>query len=285
MTWLLTWRYCVAYARRPLNVILLAVVPVIFVSLAAGAIADFARILGGTAGRGQLEVVTAGWAAAFMAGVAGFFHVNGAREADLRLAAAQSSPSHVVGARLLSSLMLAAVATGGALLALFVRTDITNAPRVVGATAMFALIYIAIGTIIGVLVRSEVNGSLLVIFVWMFDVFLGPAMGQSDSLVTRFFPTHFPTLVMLDSGTTHADPLGDLGAASAWSVGALVVAFVVLARLTRPLNGEKPATADHSQPPRMGTGLRFAWRDYRRNVALWVLLAGLPVFSSPCRSR
>ena len=278
MTWLLTRRYAVAYTRRPLNLILLGVVPVIFVSLSAGALADFARILGGTSVPGQLEVVTAGWAAAFLAGVAGFFHVNGAQQPDRRLAAVQSSPSSVVLARLLSSLMLAAVATGGALFALAIRTDIANPLRVVGATAMFALIYVALGTIVGALVRSEVNGSLLIIFVWMFDVFLGPAMGQGNSLITRLFPTHFPTLVMLDSGTSHASPVGDLGAALVWSIGGLLLAFVVLSRLTRPVDGGKPATADHNRPPRLGAGLRFAWRDYRRNVALWVLLAGLPVF-------
>lgn len=42
---LLTWRYLVEYARRPLNLVLLAVVPVVFVTLSAGAIADFADLL------------------------------------------------------------------------------------------------------------------------------------------------------------------------------------------------------------------------------------------------
>jgi hypothetical protein len=76
MTAVLTWRYITEYARRPLNLVLLAVVPIIFVSLSAGAIADFARILGGKAEVGQLVAATAGWAAAFLAGVAGFFHVT-----------------------------------------------------------------------------------------------------------------------------------------------------------------------------------------------------------------
>lgn len=29
---------------------------------------------------------------------------------------------------------------------------------------------------------------------------------------------------------------------------------------------------------RLEAGLRYAWRDYRRNIALWVLLFGMPVF-------
>lgn len=274
---LLIWRNLIEYARRPLNLVLLAAVPVVFVALSAGALADFGRILGGQAGFGQLETATAGWAAAFLAGVAGFFHVAGSRDADRRLASAGSATARVVTARLTSSLLLAAVATAGALVALTVRTDVTDLPRAIGATAMFAVIYLGIGATIGALVRSEVNGSLLLIFVWMFDVFLGPGMGQADSALNRFFPAHFPTLVMLDASTTHAGPLGDLGASLAWTLGGLTVAFVVLLVTTRPVRRGHTRAATSSWA-RLATGLRFAWREYRRNLALWVLLVVLPIF-------
>lgn len=277
MTGLLTRRYLVEYARRPLNLVLLAVVPVVFVALSAGALADFARILGGEAGLGQLEAATAGWAAAFLAGVAGFFHVSGSRDADRRLAAAGSATWRVVVARLSSSLVLAAVAAAGALLALAIRTDVADVGRAVGATAMFAVIYLGIGVAVGAVVRSEVNGSLLIIFVWMFDVFLGPAMGPTGSLIIRGFPTHFPTLVMLDAATTHAGPLGNLGAALAWTAGGLLLAFVALLFTTRPVPAGHTSSVA-SSGARLRVGLRYAWREYRRNVALWVLLVGLPLF-------
>jgi hypothetical protein len=277
LTGLLIWRNLVEYARRPLNLVLLAAVPVVFVALSAGALADFGRILGGEASVGQLEAATAGWAAAFLAGVAGFFHVAGSRDADRRLAAAGSATARVVTARLTSSLLLAAVAATGALVALGVRTDVTDVSRAVGATVMFAVIYLGIGATVGALVRSEVNGSLVLIFVWMFDVFLGPGMGQGDSLLNRFFPAHFPTLVMLDASTTHAGPLGDLGASMAWSVGGLAMAFIALVATTRPIRSGR-ASAATSSWRRMASGLRFSWREYRRNVALWVLLVGLPIF-------
>lgn len=277
MTGVLTWRYLSEYARRPLNLVLLAVVPVVFVALSAGAIADFARILGGEASFGQLEVATAGWAAAFLAGVAGFFHVTSSREPDRRLAAAGSNTFRVVAARVMSSTVLAAVASTGALIALAARTELTDVGRAVGATVMFAIIYLAIGITIGAWVRSEVNGSLLIIFIWMFDVFLGPGMGQADSLLTRFFPSHFPTLVILDAATTHAGPLGDLGASLVWTVAAVAMAVTSLLATTRPVQDS------HTQH-RIGgwtrtlTGLRYAWKEYRRNVALWVLLVGVPLF-------
>lgn len=277
MTGVLTWRYLTEYARRPLNLVLLVVVPVIFVALSAGAIADFARILGGEASLGQLEAATAGWAAAFLAGVAGFFHVTGSRDPDRRLAGAGSNTAQVVTARVASSTVLAAVASSGALLALAVRTDLTDPGRAVGATIMFAVIYLAIGITVGSWARSEVNGSLLIIFIWMFDVFLGPAMGRTESLITRFFPSHFPTLVMLDAATTHAEPLGDLGASLAWTIGAVAIAVVSLLVTTRPISNS------HSRHvvggwTRTWTGLRYAWKEYRRNIALWVLLVGLPLF-------
>lgn len=277
MTGLLTWRYLGEYARRPLNLVLLAVVPVVFVALSAGAIADFARILGAEAGFGQLEAATAGWAAAFLAGVAGFFHVTGSKEPDRRLAAAGSATTRVVTARVVSSLTLAAVAAVGALIALAVRTQVADPGRAIGATVMFAVIYLAIGITVGALVRSEVNGSLIIIFIWMFDVFLGPAMGRTESIITRLFPSHFPTLVMLDAATSHAGTLGDLGAALAWTLGSLAVAVVALHHTTRPA-GDGRARRVTGPWARIGAGLRYAWREYRRNLALWVLLVGLPFF-------
>jgi hypothetical protein len=278
MTGLLTWRFLVDYARRPLNLVLLAVVPLVFVTLSAGAIADFAQLLGGSAGSGQLEAATAGWAAAFLAGVAAFFHVATSRGADRRLAVASSATARVVAARLLSALVLAAVAGTGALLALSVRTDVVDVGRAVAATVMFAAIYLGIGALLGALVRSEVDGSLVLVFVWMFDVFLGPGMGRTDALLTRAFPSHFPTLVMLDASTSHGGPLGDLGVSLVWTVGGLVVAFAVLLRTTRAPRSPRPPGRLRASLDRLRTGLRYAWREYRRNTILWVLLVVLPLF-------
>lgn len=276
MTALLTGRFLAEYARRPLNLVLLALVPVVFVAMSAGALADFASILGGPSGSVRLETATAGWAASFLAGVATFFHVVGSRDADRRLASARSSAAPVVAARLVSALLLAAVAAGGALLALALRGDIADPSRVVAATAMSAVIYLGVGATVGAFVRSEVNGSLTLIFVWMVDVFFGPGMGQVDALVSRFFPTHFPTLVVLEGDTTHAGAIGDLGASLLWTVGGLLLAFAALVVTTRS-KGRRRRRRAPAGWLRQTTGLRFAWREYRRDVALWVLLVGLPV--------
>ena len=51
----LTARWLIEYARRPLNLALLVVVPVIFVTLSAGSLAEFAELLGGSSDLGVVE--------------------------------------------------------------------------------------------------------------------------------------------------------------------------------------------------------------------------------------
>lgn len=274
MTAALTLRGLQEYARRPLNLFLLVAVPVVFVTLAAGALADFADALGGTGNVGSIEAASAGWAAAILAGVAGFFHVANSRDPDRRLAAAGAGTWRVVLARVNSALVLAALAAAGALIALWLRTGLSDVPRAIGATALFALIYLAIGVLVGALVRSEMNGSLLILFVWIFDAFLSPAMGISSTAL-RVFPLHFPTIVVTDMASGHAGPLGDLGISLVWAAGGMALALVALVTTTRPARPgvvRRPAAL-----ARLLAGLRYAFREYRRNTVLWVLLVGLPV--------
>lgn len=269
-----SFRYLIEYARRPLNLVLLAVVPVVFVTLSAGAIADFADVLGGLTDLGTVEAATAGWAASLLAGIAGFFHVVTSREPDRRLAAAGAGTVRVVLARLTSALGLALVAGLGALAALALRTGIADTPKVVGVTFLMALIYLGIGATVGAFVRSELNGSLIVVFAWMFDVFFGPAMGRAGGII-RVFPLHFPTLVVTDVASGHAGPLGDVGLSVLWAAAALAAGTLALVTTTRPA----PLTAPrlHGRARRIGVALRYGFRDYRRNLVLWVLLVGLPI--------
>ncbi|MFQ5523448.1 MAG: ABC transporter permease [Acidimicrobiia bacterium] len=271
----LTGRYLAEYARRPLNLVLLLAVPLVFVSLSAGAIADFAEAVGGVADASQLDATTAAWAAAFIAGVAGFFHVLGSREADRRLAAAGMGAGRVVSARLVSGLILSLLAAAAALVALAAATGIDEPARAVAGSLMAAFIYLGIGALVGALVRSDVNGSLVVVFIWMFDVFLGPAMAGSDVWITRLFPTHFPTLVILDSPSDYAGPVGDLGWALIWTFGSLLLAGFVFAATTQGPREKTPIRGAGWK--RLAAGLRFGFRDYRRNIAMWVLLILLPV--------
>lgn len=274
MTRSLTARWLVEYARRPLNVVLLVAVPVVFVTLSAGALSDFADILGGVSDLGEVEAATAGWAAAVLAGVAGFFHVSTSRDADRRLAAAGAGAGRVVFSRLLSTVALALLASVGSLVALGARTDLATTPRVVGATVLFALIYTGLGVTVGALVRSEMNGSLIVVFAWIFDVFFGPAMGGSAWFI-RLFPLHFPTLVITDVASGHGGAMGDIGISLLWAAIAMSVAIVALNATTRP-----SLRAKVKWPPgvhRAKVALTASARQLRRMPVMWILIVGLPV--------
>lgn len=269
-----TGHWLVGYWRRPLNVVLLVAVPVVFVILSAGALADFADILGGAADVGDVEAATAGWAAAVLAGVAGFFHVSQSRDADRRLAAAGAGAGPVVVSRLASTLTLAALASAGALVALAVRTDIAGTWRVIGATALSALIYAGFGVLVGTLVRSEMNGSLIVVFAWIFDVFFGPAMGGTAPAL-RLFPLHFPTLVITDVASGHSGALGDLGLSLMWAAGSVAAASMALMVTTRP--HEHTTRVASPARRRMTVALVAAGRQLRRMPVMWILIIGLPV--------
>lgn len=272
-TLLFTGSWLTEYRRRPLNVVLLVAVPVIFVTLSAGALADFADILGGAADVGEVEAATAGWAAAVLAGVAGFFHVSQSRDADRRLAAAGAGAGRIVASRLMSTLALAALAAVGALAALAARTDVADAGGVVGATVLFALIYTGFGVLVGALVRSELNGSLIVVFAWIFDVFFGPAMGGTAT-VLRAFPLHFPTLVVTDVASGHAGALGDLGLSLLWAAVSLVAATIALVLTTRP--HEHATRQAGPARRRISVASGAAARQLRRMPVMWILVVGLP---------
>src|SRR5438093_1569414 len=73
-------------APRPF--VLLVVIPVFFVLIFASVLGEFSKALGGTLAAQSATAISAGWAAAFLAGTLAFFQVASSRGADRRLAAA-----------------------------------------------------------------------------------------------------------------------------------------------------------------------------------------------------
>ncbi|GAA3857473.1 ABC transporter permease [Amycolatopsis tucumanensis] len=263
-------RFIADYARNPVNLIVLVLVPVVFVLAAAGSIADAARVLGGGTAP-AVQTATAGWAAGFLAAIAMYFQTRAARAADRRLVLAGLRPARLVGARVATGFALAVLVSAVSLLALEIRTGIETPGRVIAGTGMFAVIYLAIGALTGARVRNPVNGTVVILFVWILDVFFGPAFGSPDRVATRWLPTHFVTLWMVDLPSRHGGRPGDLGWALIWLVAAAALAWTVLmasSRVSRPA-GRKPG--------QVLTGLRMGLVDYRRNPVLWALLIVVPV--------
>ena len=293
LTPLVTRRALTDYGRRPLNLVLLVLVPVVLVFVWGGTLADFSALLGGEAEPVQIEAATAGWAAGALAGLGGLFQIIGARGPDRRLAAAGGRAALVVRGRVAACLGLAGLAAMGGLLALSVRTGINDPVRAVFGTALVAVIYVAIGVLVGTFVRSDMNGALIVTLAWILDVFLGPGLGRDSSAITRAFPLHFPQLLLTNQATAHGGPVGDVVWSLLWALGLGAIAIHRLSRTTgaaRPqrttARGRTAASAPiaglrrNSSTTRADTPLRAATRaalrDYRRNRVLWALLIGVP---------
>src|SRR6266542_2019007 len=226
-------RFLADYARNPVNLLMLVLVPAVFVVAAAGYLVDAAKLLSDGGDAPSVATATAGWAAAFLAGIAMYFQVSAARDADRGLVVAGLPAGRLVAARLAAGLALALLASVVALVALQLRTGIDQPARVIVGTVMFAVIYLGIGATVGALVRNPVNGTVLILFVWILDIFFGPSMGVGTKPWTRALPTHFVTLWMVQRPSGHGGRLGDLGIAGAWTLGALALAFTVVVATAR----------------------------------------------------
>ena len=267
-------RFLTDYARYPVNLVLLAVVPVVFVVVVAGSMADAAKLLGGVGGP-AVETATAGWAAAFLAGIAMYFQTAATRDTDRRVVIAGLPAPRLVLARLLTGFTLAVGASTAALVALGWRTGIDHPALVIAGTLMFAVIYTALGAVVGALVRNPVNGTVIVLFIWIIDVMFGPAMGSADRIATRWLPTHFVTLWMVDLPSGHGGRLGDLGIAVVWTLTAVATAWVIVVARTRSAHSHVRRTG-RVVSDQLAAALRTAWRDARRNPAMWALFVFVP---------
>jgi hypothetical protein len=99
-------------------------------------------------------------------------------------------------------------------------------------------------------------------------------MSSTDQLATRFLPTHFVTLWMVDQPSGHGGRPGDLGWALTWTLLAAAAAWSIAAARTRT----KPPSrwSQRANSSQLSSALRAAWRDDRRNPAQWVLFALVP---------
>ena len=273
---LLVRRFLGDYARNPVNLLILVLVPAGFVAGAAGSLAEISKLLSGTTAPGAaVQTVTAGWAAAFIAAIAAYFQIRAARAADRRLVLAGLPARRLAAARAITGLALALLASAAAVVTLAARTGIDHPARVLAGTFMFAVIYLAIGALIGTLVASPVNGTVLIFFVWFTDVMCGPVFGSPTRAAGRVFPTHFLTMWMTDLPSHHAGRVGDLGWALAWTLGAAAIAWAVLTSASRTARASRRTKAG-TTADQMRAALRAGLTDWGRNRVLWVLLVAVP---------
>lgn len=172
------------YRRDTLSMVLLVLVPAFFVPAAAGTLSEFAEALGGSISGDAATSLSAGWSAAFISGAIGFFQARSSREADHRLSLAGLGGARVAAARVVSSVALAVLATAVAFIALIAVAPPMHPLHAAAAVLGFALIYIGVGTFIGSIVHGVLEGSLLVVLIFLLDAFSGPGMQEQVGVLS-----------------------------------------------------------------------------------------------------
>lgn len=275
MTWVLLRRFLLEHTRDRATPVVLVLVPVVFVVGAAPALADAARLLGGTGSRAAVEVATAAWAAAFVAGVATYLQAVDSQVPDRRLALAGARLWQLAAARVLDRLVLSGVAAAVAVGTLILRIGVDQPVRVALGALLAAVAYLGVGALVATFVRVPVNGAVLILFVWIVDVFFGPSMSRTDNPALRAMPLHFVTLWAVGTPSGHAGRAGDLALAGVWVAAALAVTAGSVVLGARPARRHSRAVPGSSAAQLVGA-VRVVWRELRRNPVLWVLLAVVP---------
>lgn len=216
--------------RAPFTLALLVAVPVVFVAASAGVLSDFARALGGKLAGDAASALGAGWAAAFIAGTLGFFQASSSRGADRRLALAGAGPARVAASRIGATLVLAAVAALAGFLALLARTGIAHPWHAAAAVLGFALIYLAVGILVGSVVAAPLEGSLTVVFVFLLDVFSGPGMAASAAPYSVSRPA---ADILIAAGMGRGSPASDWLTLAVVAAAALAASFAAFAWMAR----------------------------------------------------
>ncbi len=208
--------------RAPLNLVLLIAIPLFFVLIFAEVLGEFAAALGGDLAEQAATSISAGWAAAFLCGTLSYFQLNSSREADRRLSSAGLGPWRVATGRIAAALILGVVVSVVAYLTLWLRSGIEHPPHAALAIFGFAAIYIGIGAVIGVLVRDQLSGSLLIVLVFSLDVFTGPSMTSNTTFAST--PTRDAGDLLIAAGVGQGSPGSDWIATAAIALAGLAVA-------------------------------------------------------------
>jgi hypothetical protein len=187
---------------------------------------------------GHLTLISAGLNSVTM--IAGFVVFDAVRKAvafDRRLVFAGFRQSTLIGAK---TLAVAVVATSIALytalaMLLFWRPSVGGWCAVLGGFTVIALTYGALGLLLGVLVKRDLEGFFLIIMGALMDTFLQNPLGNplANKPVLQWFPSFGP--MQFAAGGSFGDTAlwGHLGLGLVWAGGFAVVGLVVFRVRTR----------------------------------------------------
>ncbi len=230
--------------RRPLLIVMLVVIPIIFISWGARAtpetpkpltLPDDTQVL--TDMRALMTVVDVPIAVAFLAGLVGVFVVNSALESDRRLVVAGYSPVEAVVPRLVVLSIAVVVITVVSLVVMaFSFTPKSWGPFIVG-TLIAGLIYAAIGALSGALM-GRLGAVYFMFFLPNVDIgiaqdpifFDGDPQGWATVL-----PGYGPTRMIVEASYSgDFAPAGALAPALAWLIVLWIAVVLLLRRAVSP---------------------------------------------------
>jgi hypothetical protein len=219
--------------RERITVVMLIVIPVFFVLAAASAGGEFSDALGGSAQGDAMTALGAGWAAAFLGGILGFFQVSSSRDSDRRLALAGLGGLRVAFGRIAACVVLALLVSVVALLTVWADAGLEQPARVFASILACGLIYVGIGALVGSLIADQLAGSLTVALIFLMDIYGGPGMSGSGG-GAHFTPTRKASEALMAAGAGQASSASDWIAAGLTALAALAIAFVVFWLAARP---------------------------------------------------
>ena len=201
----------------------------------------------------NLTLITAGLSSiTLITGFVVFATVRRARPFDRRLVLSGYRPSALIAAKTCGALVQAvAIGAYAAVIMLFFWRP-AGLWAIAVTFMLAAATYAALGLLIGVLVRGDLEGFFLIIMISMLDTFLENPVDNplANKPMLEFFPSYGPTQFAA-AGAFHHQVLAGMAAASlAWTaVFALLGLAVLRLRMPRPARAAAPARSTSVEPP------------------------------------
>ena len=201
----------------------------------------------------NLTLITAGLSSiTLITGFVVFATVRRARPFDRRLVLSGYRPSALIAAKTCGALVQAvAIGAYAAVILLFFWRP-AGLWAIAVTFMLAAATYAALGLLIGVLVRGDLEGFFLIIMISLIDTFLQNPVGNplANKPLLQFFPSYGPTQFAAADAFDHQVLIGMAAVSLAWTaVFALLGLAVLRLRMPRPARVAAPARSTSVEPP------------------------------------
>jgi hypothetical protein len=201
----------------------------------------------------NLTLISAGLSSiTLITGFVVFATVRRSRPFDRRLVLSGYRPSALIAAKTCGALVQAvAIGAYAAIIMLFFWRP-AGVWTIAVTFMLAAATYAALGLLIGVLVRGDLEGFFLIIMVSLLDTFLENPVDNplANKPILEFFPSYGPTQFAA-AGAFHHQALASMAAVSlAWTAAFALLGLLVLRlRMPRPARMTAPARSSSVEPP------------------------------------